>query len=119
MSDVHEDSKFPTVWIADGSRIGDKSWPLRRCETRAARISKRSPVARPDISGSPRINDELHEHHPFCVEEKQNLVQPIDDLRRFISAGRFEITFFERAKCPGIDQDTDEPMEAATTPLHD
>src|SRR5262245_44274539 len=62
------------------------------------------------LVASPRVDDELDEDHFFGVEKEQNLIQPVDDLRRFVGSARFEITFFKRMKRCGINQNADQSM---------
>ena len=83
MSNVHEDANFPAT-----TGLVALELVIRRglhCSPKLVSLDIEAlALAWPMISGSPGIDDELHEHHTFRVEEKENFVQPIDDLRRFI-----------------------------------
>jgi len=47
-----------------------------------------------DLRGIPRINRELHKDQAVGIEEKENLVKPINNLCCLITPGGFEVTLF-------------------------
>ena len=58
----------------------------------------------------PRFDVELDEDHAFGVEEKENFVQPIHDLRGFVGSGCLEETFFKRFETRRVDENRGETL---------
>ena len=65
----------------------------------------------PDEFGScPRVDLKFDEDESIGVEEEKDFVQPVDDLRGFVTASRLEITFFQRTEWSRIYKDTDQTL---------
>jgi hypothetical protein len=62
-----------------------------------------------NFRSGPRVDRELHENHSFRIEEKQNFVQPVDDLSFLVRPGGLEMTFFVSAKRRRVDQNASRP----------
>src|SRR5215831_15009309 len=56
----------------------------------------------------PRIDCKLNKDHSFGVEEKEDFIQPVYDLRSMICPGRLEVPLLNGAEIFRIDKNTDQ-----------
>src|SRR5262249_13176449 len=105
---IHEYSNLPAacgrvaleLMIRRGLNCSPKLMPVG--------IESLTPCAAGNFLRAPRIDHKLDEHHSFGIEEEENLIQPIHDLRGFIGARRFEVAVFHKAEWFRIDEKADE-----------
>src|SRR5262245_59699638 len=104
MLDVHEYSEFPPFGRGMAFELMIRCGLHSSAELVPIDVQSLAPCATCVHTGGPRTNFKIDEYQAFCVEEKKKLIQPVDHLRSFVLARRFEVSFFNRAESGRINK---------------